>query len=131
MDKILDFNHIFNNLLNEEVTELKAYYTSYHKKQWCYKAAFKRLRKWKLPGDILSVTFATGGIASAVATSGVSLVAISIVSVLIQSYMKHKDVEKKVDQCRYAFQTYGRLLNEIKYILGYGEFNLQEYYSKL
>ena len=117
MNKVIDFNHISDKLSNEQVTELKAYYTSYHKKQWYYKAAFKRLRKWKLAGDISSVIFATGGITSAVATSGVSLVAISAVSVLIQSYMKHRDVVKKADQCRYAFQTYGHLLNEIKDIL--------------
>ena len=44
--------------------------------------------------------------------------------------MKQKDVEKKVDQRQYAFQTYGHLLNEIKDILRSCEFNLQEFYSK-
>ena len=126
MNKVIDFNHISDKVSNEQVTELKAYYTSYHKRQWCYNAAFKRLRKWKL-GDISSVIFATGGIAPAVATSGVSLVAISAVSVLIQSYMKHKDAY----QCQYAFQTYRHPLNETKNVLRSGEFDSQEFYSKM
>ena len=128
---IFDWNHISNKLSDDQVKELKAYYASYHKKQWCYKASFKRLRKWKLAGDISSILFATGGIVSAVATSGVSLVAISTVSVFIQTYMKHKDIVKKTDQCRYAFQTYGHVLIEIKDILRSGDFNSHDFYSKI
>ena len=45
--------------------------------------------------------------------------------------MKHEDEEKKHDQCRYAFQTYGHLLNEIKDILRSGEYNSQEFYNKM
>ena len=127
----MNWNHISDKLTENEVAELKSYYASYHKKQWCFKAAFKRLRKWNLIGDISSVIFATGGIASAIATSGISLVTISAVSILIQTYMKHKDIENKVNQCRYAFQTYGHLLNEIKDILRSGEFNSQEFYNKM
>ena len=76
MKNIFDLNHISDRLTEDQIEELKVYYTSYPKKQWCYKAAFKRLRKWKLIGDISSVIFATEGITSAVATSGVSLEAI-------------------------------------------------------
>ena len=116
---------------HQQTKELKIYYRSYHKKQWCYKAAFKRLKKWKLAGNISSIIFATGGIASAIGTSGVSLVAISTVSVLIQSYMKHKDVDNKIYQCQYAFQTYGHLMNEIKDALRSGEINLHELHVKM
>ena len=111
---IIDFNHISNRLSTEEIDELKAYYMSYHKKMWMYKSAYKRFKKWEFAGNISSIVFATGGIASSVATSGASLLAISSVSVIIQTYMKHKKVEIKLYQCQYAFQTYGHLLNEIK-----------------
>ena len=67
--------------------------------------------------------FATGGIASSIATSGASLLAISSVSVLIQAYMKHKNIEIKLYQCQYAFKTYGHLLNEIKEIMRNGHFD--------
>ena len=68
----------------------------------------------KLLGDSLSIIFASGGIATAIATSGVSLVAISSVSLLIQSWMKHKDLDLKIQNCIYAYQSYQHLLNAIK-----------------
>ena len=66
---IIDFNHISNRLSKEEIDELKAYYMSYHKKMWMYKSAYKRLKKWEFAGNISSIVFATGGIASSIATS--------------------------------------------------------------
>ena len=57
---------------------------------WMYKSAYKRFKKWEFAGNISSIVFATGGIASSIATSGASLLAVSSVSVLIQAYMKHK-----------------------------------------
>ena len=63
---IIDFNHISNRLSTEEIDELKAYYMSYHKKMWMYKTAYKRFKKWEFAGNISSIVFATGGIASSV-----------------------------------------------------------------
>ena len=124
---IIDFNHISNLLSKEEIDELKAYYMSYHKKMWMYKSAYKRLKKW----DISSIVFATGGIGSSIATSGASLLAISSVSVVIQAYMKHKNIEIRLYQCQYAFQTYGHLLNEIKEIMRNGHFDRDDLTNKL
>ena len=73
---IFNWNHISSNLTQYQITELKEYYQTYHRKCWAFKRAAKRFKKWKLLGDTLSVVFATGGIASAIATSGISLVAI-------------------------------------------------------
>ena len=88
---IFNWNHISSNLTQDQITELKEYYQTY-KKCWAFKQAAKRFKKWKLLGDTLSVVFATGGIASAIATSGISLVAISTTSVIIQGWMKHKNL---------------------------------------
>ena len=128
---IIDFNHISNRLSKEEIDELKAYYMSYHKKMWMYKSAYKRLKKWEFAGNISSIVFATGGIASSIATSGASLLAISSVSVVIQAYMKHKNIEIRLYQCQYAFQTYGHLLNEIKEIMRNGHFDRDDLTNKL
>ena len=81
---IFNWNHISSNLTQDQITELKEYYQTYHRKCWAFKQAAKRFKKWKLLGDTLSVVFATGGIASAIATTGISLVAISTTSVIIQ-----------------------------------------------
>ena len=91
---IFNWNHISSDLTEDQIEELKSYYITYHRKCWAYKQAAKRFKKWKLLGDSLSIIFATGGIASAIATSGISLVAISTASVIIQSWMKHKDLAK-------------------------------------
>ena len=69
---IFTFNHISNELTESQKTELKSYYKTYHKKMWSYKAAYKRLKAWQLAGNISSIVFATGGLASSIATSGAS-----------------------------------------------------------
>ena len=105
MDKrkyIFNWNHISEKLTPREVEELKAYYKTYHKKCWAYKQAMKHYRKLKLIGNSLSIIFAAGGLASSLATGGISLVAISTVSILIQGWMKHKDLDLKIQNCTYA-----------------------------
>ena len=77
---IFNWNHISEKLTQSEVNELKLYYKTYHKKFWAYKRAMKYYKKWKLIGNLLSILFATGGLASSVATGGIALVAISTVS---------------------------------------------------
>ena len=118
---IFNWNHISNELTEEQITELKEYYQTYHRKCWAFKQAAKRFKKWKLLGDTLSVVFATSGIASAIATSGISLVAISTTSVIIQGWMKHKNLDLKIQNCTYAYQSYQHLLNTIKDMRG-GDF---------
>ena len=101
---IINFNHISEELTEAQITELKSYYKTYHKKMWMYKAAYKRLKAWQLTGNISSIIFATGGLASSIATSGASLIAIAAASVLIQAYMKHKNVDIKLHQCNMLFK---------------------------
>ena len=81
---IFNWNHISDELTEEQVEELKSYYHSYHKKCWAYKQALKTFKKWRLLGNSSSIVFASGGIAFSVATGGISLIAISTVSLLIQ-----------------------------------------------
>ena len=91
---IFNWNHISDELTEEQIKELKALLqASYHRKCWAYKQAIKRFKKWKLLGNSLSIVFASGGLASSVATGGVSLVAISTAALLIQGWMKHKDLK--------------------------------------
>ena len=119
---ILDFDQISSKLTRDQITELKESYRIYHKKYWAFKQAAKHFKKWKLLGDTLSVMFATDGIASAIATSGISLVAISTTSVIIQGWMKHKNLELKIKNCTYAYQSYQHLLIAIKDMMKVGNF---------
>ena len=119
--KIFNCNHISDDLSEDQIEELKGYYASYHRKCWAFKQAMKRFKRMMLAGNSLSVILGTGGIVAAVATSGVSLVAISTASILIQGWMKHKDLDLKIKQCEYAYQTYQHLLNQIRLMLRSGD----------
>ena len=121
---IFDWNHISDKLTEEQIEELKSYYHTYHKKCWAYKQASKRLKKWKLLGNSLSIVFASGGLASSLATGGISLIAISTLALLIQGWMKHKDLNLKIQNCTYAHQSYQHLLNIIKDTMRSGDFKL-------
>ena len=132
MKSICDFNHISMDLSEDQIKELKAYYYTYYKKCWVYKKEYKRNKIINLMGNTLSIIFMSGGIISSIVTSGASLAAISTVSLIIQAYMKHKNIEKRINQCEYAYQTYEYLLNEIKEILRSGKFDdPKELYIKM
>ena len=89
------------------------------------------MKYWKLLGNSLSVLFASGGIASSVATGGVSLVAISTAALLIQGWMKHKDLDQKIQNCIYAYQSYEHLLNDIRSMLRRGEIDHSFLFNKM
>ena len=125
---IFKWNHISDELTEEQVEELKSYYQSYHKKCWAFKQALKSFKKWRLLGNSLSIVFASGGFASSIATGGISLVAISTAALLIQGWMKHKDLDLKIQNCTYAYQSYQHLLNEIKDMMRSGHFNSSHIY---
>ena len=119
---IFDWNHISNKLTEEQIKEIKAYYYTYHRKCWAYKQAAKDLKKWKLLGHSLSIIFASGGLASSLATGGISLIAISTLALVIQGWMKHKDLNLNIQNCLYAYQSYQHLLNTIKDTMRSGDF---------
>ena len=120
---VFTWNHISDKLKQEDIKELKSYYQTYHRKCWAYKQAMKRFKKLKLIGDSASIIFASGGIASSIATGGVSLVAISTAALLIQGWMKHQSLDMKIQNCTYAYQTYSHLLIMIKDALRSGNFD--------
>ena len=42
---IFNWNHISDELTEEQIEELKSYYRTYHKKCWAYKHPFKYYKK--------------------------------------------------------------------------------------
>ena len=121
---IFEWNHISDKLNQTQIQELKEYYQTYHKKCWAYKQGVKRFKKWKLLGNSISIIFASGSIASSIATGGISLVAISTIALLIQGWMQHQNLDLKIQNCIYATQSYIHILNTLKFILRTGEFDL-------
>ena len=121
--KIFNWNHFSDKLTKEQIEELKSYYKVYHRKCWAFKEATKKFKRWRLFGNSMSILFASGSIVSAIVTGGISLVAVSTTSLLIQAYMKHKDVDLKIYLCTYAYQSYQHLLIRIKNIARSGDYN--------
>ena len=83
----------------------------------------KRFKKLKLIGNSASIVFASGGLASSIATGGISLIAISTATLLIQGWMKHQTLDLKIQNCLYAYQSYSHLLIMIKDAMRSGDFN--------
>ena len=74
---VFTWNHISEDLNEHHIKELKSYYQTYHRKCWAYKQAMKHFKKLKLIGNSASIIFASGGIASAAASGGLALIAVS------------------------------------------------------
>ena len=128
---IFNWNHISDELSDEQIEELKSYYKTYHKKCWAYKRSVKRFKKWRLLGNSLSIIFASGGFAASIATGGIGLIGISTAALVIKSWMDYKDLDLKIHNCTYAYQSYQHLLNEIKDIMRSGKFNSSHIYNTM
>ena len=128
---IFNWNHISDELTEEQIEELKSYYHTYHRKCWAYKQALKSFKKWKLLGNSLSIIFASGGFASSIATGDISLITISTAALLNQGWMKHKALDLKIQNCTYAYQSYQHLLNRIKDMMRTGDFNDSSIYNSM
>ena len=122
MNNIFDWNHISSRLTEDEKEELKSYYKVYHQKCWVFKRALKWYKLLRYLGNTVSLLTASGGIACAIATGGISLVAISTVALLIKGYMEHQNVDIKIQTCTYAYQSYQHLLIMIKNVMRGGAF---------
>ena len=85
----------------------------------------------KYLGNSLALLFAAGGIASPIASDGIALIAVSGTSILIKGYMEHTNYELKIEQSKYAYQSYDHLLIEIKEILRSGNFDESRLINKM
>ena len=120
MNNIFDWNHISSRLTEDEKEELKSCYKVYRRKCWAFKRALKRYKLLRYLGNTVSLLTASGGIASAIATRGITLVAISTVALLVKGYIEHQNLDIKIQTCTYAYQSYQHLLIMIKNVMRSG-----------
>ena len=52
---LFDWNHVSDELTEDQISELKALYKFYHKKHWIFKMTFKSFQKAELACNIGSV----------------------------------------------------------------------------
>ena len=118
MKKIFTFNHISNGLSKEEIEKFKHLYKNYHRLCTCYRWKYKKLKRLRLSLEMTSVGLTSvGSIASAVTLNPIILGCIAGPGILIQGYLTNTDLPNKVEQCKFAYTTYHKILTQIKAIL--------------
>ena len=130
--KIYNFNHISDQLNQEEVNKLKALYKTYHRLHKCYEMKYKRLKRLKISLEMSSIFLTVSGIIIASVTlNPIILGSISGSGVLIQGFLTKSDINKRVNMCRFATTSYQKILIQLKsYLRGIG-YNEKELLSDL
>ena len=112
---IFNWNHISENLTEDQISELKALYRFYHKKYWLYKMTFKYFKKSELTCNILSAFLVvTGTIAGGVSLNPIVLGVISGSGVLLKTYSEAKNYKRKIEMCKFAYTSYEKVLTDLR-----------------
>ena len=118
VQKVIGFNHISDDLSNDEVTKLKTLYKSYHRLQMCYKWKYKKLRRLKLSLKLSSIGLTSiGAIVGGITLNPIILGSLTATGIMIQAYLTKSDLQKRGDMCKFAFTSYEKVLVQLKNFL--------------
>ena len=85
---IFNWNHVSENLTEDQISELKALYKFYHKKYWLFKMTFKYFKKAELTCNIGSALLVVTG--TVVTLNPIPLGIISGSGLLLKTYSEAK-----------------------------------------
>ena len=115
---IYNFNHISAELSEEEITKIKNLDKNYHRLCMCYRWKYKRLKRIKLALEMTSIGLTSAGsIAGAITLNPIVLGCIAGPGILIQGYLTKTDLQNRVEQSKFAYKTYQKILTQIKSFL--------------
>ena len=115
---IFNFNHISNNLTEDEISELKALYKCYHRLYNCYQWKYNKLRRLKLSLEMSSIGLTTvGSIVGGVTFNPIIIGAVAGLGILIQAYLTKSNLSNRVDRCRFAYTSYEKILVQLRSFL--------------
>ena len=115
---IFNFNHISNDLTEDEISELKALYKCYHRLYKCYQWKYKKLRRLKLSLEMSSIGLTTvGSIVGGVMLNPIIIGAVAGPGILIQSYLTKSNLSNRVDRCRFTYTSYEKILVQLRSFL--------------
>ena len=115
MKKIFTFNHISADLSKDEIEKFNRLYQKYHRLCTCYQWKYKKVKRIKLSLEMSSIGLTTiGSIAGAVTLNPIVLGCIACPGILIQGYLTKSNITDKVEQCKFAYTTYYKILTQIK-----------------
>ena len=118
VQKIINFNHLSDQLNEDEISKLKALYKCYHRLHKCYQWKYKKLRRLKLSLELSSLGLTTiGSIAGLITLCPIILGSLAGPGVLIQGYLTKSNLNKRVDRCHFAYTSYQKILIQLKSFL--------------
>ena len=115
---IFNWNHISNELTNDQISELKTLYKNYHRLFICYELKYKKLKRLKLSLEVTSIGLTIiGSVVGGVTLNPIVIACVAGPGVLIQGYLTKSDLDNRVDRCRFAYKTYEICLVQLKSFL--------------
>ena len=114
-ESIFNWNHVSENLTEDQIYELKALYKFYHKKYWLFKMTFKYFKKVDLActlGSVLLVV--TGTVAGGVTLNPAVLGTISGSGLLLKTYSEIKNYKRKIEMSKFAYTSYAKVLTDLR-----------------
>ena len=127
-ENIFNWNHVSENLTEDQISELKALYKFYHKKYWLHKASFKLFKKMDMACSIGSVLLVvTGTVVGGVTLNPIPLGTISGTGLLLKTYAEIKNYKRKIEMSKFAYTSYAKVLTDLRSFMRGLEYNEKEF----
>ena len=115
---IFNWNHISDDLNENQISELKALYKCYHRLFKCYQWKYKKLKRLKLSLEMSSIAMTiTGSVVGAVTLNPIVIACVAGPGIIIQGYLTKSNLMNNVEQCKFAFTSYKKILIQLKSFL--------------
>ena len=125
---IFNWNHIDENLTEDQISELKEFYRYYHKKHWLNKMTYKYFKKAELLCNIVAaLLIVTGGVVGGVTLNPIVIGTIPGSGVLLKTYSEAKNCKRKIEMCKFAYTSYEKVLTDLRSFMRGQKYDSKEY----
>ena len=96
---IFNWNHICNDLNENQILELKALYKNYHRLFKCYQWKYKKLKRLKISLEMSSIGLTvTGSVVGAITLNPLVIACVAGPGVSIQGYLTKSNLINNVER---------------------------------
>ena len=118
MKNIFNWNHISSDLTEDQILELKELYKCYHRLFKCYEWKYKRLKRLKLSLEMSSIGMTiTGSVVGAITLNPIVMACVAGPGIMIQGYLTKSNLINNVERCKFAYNSYKKILIQLKSFL--------------
>ena len=115
---IFNWNHISDDMNENQILELKALYKNYHRLFKCYQWKYKKLKRLKISLEMSSIGLTvTGSVVGAITLNPIVIACVAGPGVLIQGYLTKSNLINNVERCKFAYTSYEKILIQLKSFL--------------